>query len=167
MNGQYLLTSYIQIVDSMWTNMWGTMAILMVSLTWTMFSNLVQGRIFSITRAFQFQWSVFIQIVWLILKRHAGKCPLTWLAICCWFCRSCSQYFLVWKVGLSGLLFTGTGVRRSRYNHDSDGTSSSLRWCSSIVHVHQNQLVQLVQSFYFSQRTKRNGWTAELAWTLN
>ncbi len=47
---------------------------------------------------------------------------------------------------------------------NNDGTSTSLRRCSSLVHVHQNELVQLVQSLNFSQRTKRNGWTVELAY---
>ncbi len=45
----------------------------------------------------------------------------------------------------------------------SDGTSSSLRRCSSLVHVHQNELVRLVQSFNFSQKNEKewlNCWTS-------
>ncbi len=45
----------------------------------------------------------------------------------------------------------------SRVVSGSDGSSSSLRRCSSVIHVHQNELVQLVQLFNFSQKMERNG----------
>ncbi len=67
-------------------------------------------------------------------------------------------------IGIIGLL--GCVMKVSVHVPSSDGTSSSLRWYSSVVHVHQNELVHwtsLVQLFNFSQRTKRNGWTVELA----
>ncbi len=53
----------------------------------------------------------------------------------------------------------------------SDGTFRSLRWCSSVVHVHQNELVHWTSSFssavQFFLKNERKCWTIELAWTLN
>ncbi len=49
---------------------------------------------------------------------------------------------------------------------DSDGTNCSLKWCSSVIHVHQNEVVPWTSSFssvvQFFQSTKKNGWMVEL-----
>ncbi len=84
----------------------------------------------------------------------------------------------VWFTAAAFWIRGAGGARKGLGGHDwgapnhqkiSDGTSSSLRWCSSVVYVHQNELVHwtssissVVQFFPKNRKEWLNRWTSLL-----